>query len=116
MTHVLDPAHDSHLYHSFIVSPMKYMSTITGLLSVWCNVINVFLCRLGGLVISISADAHSLLDQHEVQTRQSQYPTTLTQENPSNLKPVSNDLTSASALLCDTAVCFLHAFDLGTKV
>ena len=36
--------------------------------------------------------------------------------NPSTLKPVSSDITSASALLCDTAVCFSHAHEIGTKI
>ena len=36
--------------------------------------------------------------------------------NPSSLKPVSNDITSASVLLVDTAVCFLHAHEIGTNV
>ena len=36
--------------------------------------------------------------------------------NPSNLKRASNENTSASVLLCDTAVCVLHANDMGTHV
>ena len=36
--------------------------------------------------------------------------------DPSILKPVSNDITSASAVLCDTAVCLSHAHEMGTKV
>ena len=36
--------------------------------------------------------------------------------NTSNLKRASNESTSASVLLCDTAVCVLHASEMGTHV
>ena len=35
--------------------------------------------------------------------------------HPSSLKPVSNDVASASVLLCDTAVCFSHAHQIGPE-
>ena len=35
--------------------------------------------------------------------------------NPSILRPASKDITSASLLLCHTAVCFLHDHEFGTK-
>ena len=40
----------------------------------------------------------------EVLRRQSENPTTSTQKNPPIIKQVSNDVTPASVLLCDTAV------------
>ena len=36
-------------------------------------------------------------------------------KNPSILRPMSNDITSASVLLYDTAVCFLHVHENGYK-
>ena len=45
---------------------------------------------------------------------QSQYPS-VRAGNPSILRPASKDITSASVLLCDTAVCFLHVHEIGTK-
>ena len=62
----------------------------------------------------VDAKGHTLFDWQEVLTRQSQYPN-VNAGNPSILKPVSNDFTSASLLLCDTAVCFLRAHEVGTK-
>ena len=87
------------------------MSTITGLLSVWWNVINGFLCRLRALGFQLTRKVIPWLDWQEVLTNQSQYPTNI----PSILKPLSNDITSASVQLCDTDICFLHAHDIFTN-
>ena len=62
-----------------------------------------FLCSLAGLGFE-SVRGVPLLDSHEVPTRQSQDPTMLVQ------------VTSASVLLCDTAVCLLHAREMGANV
>ena len=56
----------------------------------------------------------SSLEWQEILKRQSQNPTMLTQVIPSILETVSDDITSASVLLCDTAVCLLHVHEIGT--
>ena len=73
-------------YHGFIVFKDKQMSTITGLLGVWWNVINGFLCGLGGLGFELTPKGQPLLCWQEVLTSQSQYPTTVNASNPSILK------------------------------
>ena len=57
----------------------KQMSTITGLLGFWWNVINGFLCGLGGLGFELTPKGQPLLCWQEVLTSQSQYPTLSTQ-------------------------------------
>ena len=86
------------------------MSTITGILRVWWNVINGFLCRLGGMGFKLGAKGHPLLAWQEVLTRQSHCPTKFTLP-----KLVSSDIISACMLLCVTAVCSLHAREVATQ-
>ena len=50
MTHVRAPHLAYHLYHSLIILKEKQASTIAGLVSVWWNVIDGFLCGLGGFL------------------------------------------------------------------
>ena len=94
------PLINYHLYHSFIVPKKKHRSTITGLSSVWWNVDQWFPVSFGRFGISIGAQGHPLLDWQEVLTRQSQYPTTLTQV----ILPFSSQCPMISPrLLCSCA-------------
>ena len=70
MTHVRAHALDDHLYHNCIVLKEKQTSTITGLLSVWWNVINGFLSRSGGFfgLLLTRKINHPLLDWQLVLT------------------------------------------------
>ena len=77
MTHVWDSALDYHLDHSFSVFKIRYKSTMTGVLSVWWNVINGFPTRLGGLGFPLTRRVTHCHSSNA--TRQSQHPTTLTQ-------------------------------------
>ena len=55
--------------------------------------------------VQIDAKGLSFIDRQEVSTRQSQK-SQINASYSSMLRPVSTDITSASVLLCDTAVCF----------
>ena len=86
----------------------KQTSTITGLSRVSWNAVSELLSRVGSLGFQLTRRVSAQLTLKTSHIANA--------SNPSNLKPVSNDITSASVLLCDTAVCFSHTHDIGTNV
>ena len=99
LTHVRALGLGYRLHQSFIVLNKKQMSTICGLVSIWWNEINGFLCSLGGSGFPLARNfSHTVLDKHDALTRQPQYPTTLTQE----ILPFSNKcpMMSPQPLCC----------------
>ena len=95
----------------FIVFENKQVSTIAGFWCVRWDIIKGFEIYWLELTPRVSP----CWTDREILKRQSQDPG-VTASNPSFLGPASKDLTSASVLLCDTAVSFLHVHEIGTKV
>ena len=95
MTNVWAAALDDHLDHRFIVLE-KQMSTTARF---WC----------------VGWDIISGLDEQRVLQTSITLSQSVKTNNHSILRPASKDVTSASALLRDTAVCVLHVLEIGTK-
>ena len=80
------------------------MSTVTGPLRARQNVINGLLDRLGGFWISMSAKGHRSAQLAISANTPITKSYNVNTKNPSILKTVSNEITPASVLQCDTAV------------
>ena len=113
MTHVQARAIYYHLDNSRVVFKNEYLSMIARLLRVLWNIMNGFLCGFGCVGFELTRRGLPLLDWQDLLTRQSLCLTKLSQGN----LPISDQcLMISPQLLCDTAVCFLHAHRMGTHV
>ena len=116
MTHVWDPANTYHLlsqFHCPQIQTNEHDDSPTERLvehDPWITAAYVMF-RVG-----VDAKGYLVLDWQEVFDASSTMCHNVVEGDPSILKPVSHGITFASVLLCDTAVCFLHAHEIGTHV
>ena len=96
--------------------PRKIKRTITGFLNVWWEVIHGLLCRVGRFWDFNWREGSPLARLAKGSNTSITISHNINASNPSTLKPVSNDITSPSVLLFDTAACVFHAHGIGTHV
>ena len=120
VSHGWPSAFEDHLDHNIVIFECKKRCPLAGDQCVWRNIINKYCLITYCPSWEISSFGFGVACRISLSAGGCNTPVTLSHKLstgiPSYLKPASNEIISASVLLCETAVCFLQVHLIGTNV